>query len=258
MSNDPIVVLDKVYKSYANLNVLQGISIEAHKGEVISILGSSGSGKSTLLRCINLLESPDSGVITVCGTAVKTRLKRGAYEPVNTKSVLAVRRKASMVFQGFNLWDHMTVLENVIEGPVYVQGVNKKEAIRKGIELLKKVGLEERSDYYPSQLSGGQKQRVAIARALAVNPKVILFDEPTSALDPELVGEVLQVIRELAEEGMTMLIVTHEIGFARDVSSRVIFLHEGKIEEDGSPEEVIGNPKSKRCQSFLSQYTKRS
>nr|WP_321400808.1 amino acid ABC transporter ATP-binding protein [uncultured Desulfobacter sp.] len=257
MNQDPIVIIDKLHKSFNGIEVLQGISLTAHKGEVISILGSSGSGKSTLLRCINFLENPDSGVITVCGTTVHTTTRRGECVPTSNKAVTELRRKVGMVFQSFNLWDHMTVIENIMEAQVHVHKVPKDQARQRGMALLEKVGLQDRSDAYPGHLSGGQKQRVAIARALAVTPKVLLFDEPTSALDPELVGEVLAVIRDLAAEGMTMLIVTHEINFARDVSNRVIFLHEGKIEEQGPPAQVIGNPESHRCRNFLAQYLER-
>ena len=254
MSKEPIVIVDGLHKSFGGNDVLQGVSLTAHKGEVISILGSSGSGKSTLLRCINLLENPNAGTINVCGSTVHIKMHKGKFVPVSNKLAVELRRKIGMVFQSFNLWDHMTALENVVEAPVHVHGVSKPQALARGRELLAKVGLADRCDSYPSQLSGGQNQRVAIARALAINPSVLLFDEPTSALDPELVGEVLSVIRDLAAEGMTMLIVTHEIGFARDVSNRVIFLHEGKIEEEGPPEKVIDDPTSVRCRTFLAQY----
>ena len=257
MSQDPIVIVDQLHKSFQGIEVLQGISLTARKGEVISILGSSGSGKSTLLRCINFLENPDSGVITVCGTTVQMKIHRKNCVPASNRDVTALRRKVGMVFQNFNLWDHMTVIENIMEAQVHVHKVPKDQARQRGMALLDKVGLKDRSNAYPAELSGGQKQRVAIARAMAVNPQVLLFDEPTSALDPELVGEVLAVIRDLAAEGMTMLIVTHEINFARDVSNRVIFLHEGKIEEQGPPAQVIGNPESSRCRSFLTQYLDR-
>ncbi|KZZ57025.1 amino acid transporter, partial [Oleiphilus sp. HI0125] len=230
----------------------KGVSLEAQKGDVISMIGSSGSGKSTFLRCINLLEIPTSGDIQLLGDTVKFKTnKRGERMPADTKQVEQMRSKLSMVFQGFNLWSHMTVLENIIEAPINVLGIPKKQAIEQATELLNKVGIYERRDYYPSQMSGGQQQRAAIARALAMEPEVLLFDEPTSALDPELVGEVLKVMRSLAEEGRTMIVVTHEMAFARDVSSQVVFLHDGKIEEQGTPKKVFEDPDSERVKQFL-------
>ncbi len=247
----PLVVKD-LYKRFNALEVLKGVSLEANKGDVISMIGSSGSGKSTFLRCINLLETPTSGDIVLHGEAVEFKTdKKGERVPANIKQVERMRAQLSMVFQSFNLWSHMTVMENIIEAPVHVLGLPKKEAIERAEALLNKVGILDRKDYYPAQMSGGQQQRAAIARALAMEPEVLLFDEPTSALDPELVGEVLKVMRSLAEEGRTMIVVTHEMAFARDVSSQVVFLHEGKIEEHGDPAKVFGNPDSERMKQFL-------
>jgi arginine/ornithine transport system ATP-binding protein len=233
--------------------VLKGISLDAHRGDVISIIGSSGSGKSTFLRCINLLETPTGGEIWVNGELIKMKNNRaGEPVPVSDKQVQRIRSRLAMVFQGFNLWSHMTVMQNVIEAPVHVLGVPKAEAIEQAEALLHRVGLYERRDYYPGHLSGGQQQRAAIARALAVEPEVLLFDEPTSALDPELVGEVLGVMRSLAEEGRTMLVVTHEMSFARDVSNHVMFLHQGLVEEQGDPKELFNAPESERLKQFIS------
>lgn len=252
-SNAPLVVED-IYKSFGEVEVLKGVSLTAQKGDVISILGSSGSGKSTFLRCINLLETPNSGTVSLNGEVIEMRpVPGGEPKPVNRKQVERLRTKVSMVFQSFNLWAHMTVLENVIEAPVHVLGVPKADAIEQGMALLDKVGILDRKDYYPAHLSGGQQQRAAIARALATNPDVMLFDEPTSALDPELIGEVLRVMRTLAEEGRTMLVVTHEMGFARDVSNKVMFLHQGRVEEEGNPQDVFGAPKSERFKGFLAK-----
>ncbi|MGJ7093807.1 ABC transporter ATP-binding protein [Vibrio hannami] len=242
-----------LHKTFGQNEVLKGISLEAHKGDVISIIGSSGSGKSTFLRCINLLETPTAGEIWVNGELIQMKQNRsGESVPVNEKQVQRIRSRLAMVFQGFNLWSHMTVLENVIEAPVHVLGVPKARAIENAKQLLQKVGLYERKDYYPGHLSGGQQQRAAIARALAVDPEVMLFDEPTSALDPELVGEVLGVMQDLAQEGRTMLVVTHEMAFARDVSNHVMFLHQGLVEEQGHPEKLFTNPESERLQQFIS------
>ncbi len=246
----PLVVKD-IHKRFNDLEVLKGISLETQKGDVVSIIGSSGSGKSTFLRCINLLEIPTSGDIFVHGEQIRFTEKRGERVPADPRQVERIRASLSMVFQSFNLWSHMTVLENIIEAPIHVLGVPKKEAIEKAEALLHKVGIWERRNYYPLQMSGGQQQRAAIARALAMEPEVILFDEPTSALDPELVGEVLKVMRALAEEGRTMVVVTHEMAFARDVSTKVIFLHQGKIEEEGPPAKVFDNPDSERMKQFL-------
>ncbi|USD66236.1 ATP-binding cassette domain-containing protein [Vibrio sp. SCSIO 43136] len=245
--------IKELHKTFGQNEVLKGISLEAHKGDVISIIGSSGSGKSTFLRCINLLETPTAGEIWVNGELIEMKNnRRGESLPANEKQVQRIRSRLAMVFQGFNLWSHMTVLENVIEAPVHVLGVPKAQAIENAEMLLKKVGLYERRDYYPGHLSGGQQQRAAIARALAVDPEVMLFDEPTSALDPELVGEVLGVMRDLADEGRTMLVVTHEMAFARDVSNHVMFLHQGLVEEQGDPSKLFTNPESERLQQFIS------
>ena len=246
----PLVVRD-IHKSFGDTEVLKGISLTAHKGDVISLIGSSGSGKSTFLRCINLLEVPNKGDIKVHGEDILFRERGGEREPIDAKQVQRIRARLSMVFQSFNLWSHLTAMQNVIEAPVQVLGLSRDEAMARGEALMKKVGLYERKDAYPAQMSGGQQQRAAIARALAMEPDVLLFDEPTSALDPELVGEVLQVMRDLAEEGRTMVVVTHEMGFARDVSNQVLFLHQGMIEEQGAPADLFGNPKSERLQGFL-------
>ena len=219
-----------IRKSFGDQQVLKGISLDARQGEVISILGASGSGKSTFLRCINLLEIPDEGTVAIGGETIRMRRHAsGRQFPADRRQIDSIRARLGMVFQSFNLWSHMTALQNVIEGPLHVLKKNRKECLERGESLLAKVGLYDRRDYYPSQLSGGQQQRVAIARALAMDPEVMLFDEPTSALDPELVGEVLKVMRTLAEEGRTMLVVTHEMGFARGVSNRVVFMHQGYI-----------------------------
>ena len=247
------IVVDDLHKNFGSLEVLKGVSLDADEHEVVSILGSSGSGKSTLLRCINLLETPTSGKVYIQGELIEMQTKgSGDIVPKDQKQVDRIRSKVSMVFQQFNLWAHMTVLQNVIEAPVHVLKVPKSEAIERAKTVLKRVGLLDRKDYYPAYLSGGQQQRAAIARALAMEPEVMLFDEPTSALDPELVGEVLRVIRSLAEEGRTMLVVTHEMGFAREVSNKVMFLHDGKVEENGTPQQVFDTPKSERFKQFLS------
>ncbi len=239
-------------KSFGDLEVIKGLSLVAKQGDVICVIGSSGSGKSTLLRCINLLETPDSGEVLVNGELLKMKEnKKGKLSPVDNKQVDRIRSKLSMVFQDFNLWSHMTVLQNVIEAPIYVQKIEKNVAIKNGLQLLEKVGIAEKADQYPSSLSGGQQQRAAIARALAMNPDVMLFDEPTSSLDPELVGEVLKVMKSLAEEGRTMIVVTHEIGFAKEASSKVVFLDQGRIEEEGSPNDLFNNPQSVRLKQFL-------
>ncbi|WMW58428.1 ABC transporter ATP-binding protein [Agrobacterium pusense] len=245
------LAVDDIHKSFGSHEVLKGISLKAHKGYVISVIGSSGSGKSTFLRCINFLEVPDRGRVIVNGEEVAVKYGRdGKATPQSWRQVERLRTGLGMVFQNFNLWAHRTVLENIIEAPVHVMGVKRAEAIEKAEALLHKVGLYAKKDAYPAFLSGGQQQRAAIARALCVEPAVMLFDEPTSALDPELVGEVLKVIRDLAEEGRTMLLVTHEMRFARDVSSHVMFLHQGRVEEEGPPERVFGNPLSARCREF--------
>ena len=248
------VSVNNLRKSFGNLEVLKGVSLSAKEGDVISILGASGSGKSTMLRCINMLEVPDSGEIRIGGETIALKSSRKGMMPADQSQVDRIRSRVAMVFQSFNLWSHMTILENVIEAPIHVQKRPKTECIAEAMELLKKVGIADKRNQYPSHLSGGQQQRAAIARALAMHPKVMLFDEPTSALDPELVGEVLRVMRSLAEEGRTMLVVTHEMGFARDVSNRVVFLHKGVVEEEGPPAEVFGAPKSERFKQFISSH----
>ncbi|WP_318456419.1 ABC transporter ATP-binding protein [Photobacterium leiognathi] len=253
MKDDVALAVNDLHKSFGDNEVLKGISLTAHRGDVVSIIGSSGSGKSTFLRCINLLETPTRGEIWVNGELIKMHHnRRGEFLPVDEKQVQRIRSRLAMVFQGFNLWSHMTVLQNVIEAPVHVLGVPRAEAVEKAEALLQKVGLFERRHYYPAHLSGGQQQRAAIARALAVDPEVMLFDEPTSALDPELVGEVLGVMQDLAQEGRTMLVVTHEMAFARDVSNQVMFLHQGLVEEQGHPDKLFTNPESERLQQFIS------
>ena len=253
MSDVATLEVRNLHKHFGSHEVLKGINLTAHKGDVISIIGSSGSGKSTFLRCINLLETPSSGDVLVHGELIRMKSsKLGERFPESRQQVERIRSRLAMVFQSFNLWSHMTVLQNVIEVPIQVLKIPRAEAIEKAEMLLHRVGLYERRDYYPGHLSGGQQQRAAIARALAVDPEVMLFDEPTSALDPELVGEVLQVMRNLAEEGRTMLVVTHEMSFARDVSNRVMFLHQGMVEEEGDPKELFANPKSERFKQFIS------
>lgn len=244
--------MENLHKKFGDLEVLRGVSLEAHEGDVLSIIGASGSGKSTFLRCINLLEQPGEGEIRIGGEQVKFTIKRGVRVPADHKQVERLRSKLGMVFQSFNLWAHMNVLQNVMEVPVQVLGVSKPEAKERAEHYLNRVGLWEKRDQYPAFLSGGQQQRAAIARALAIQPRVMLFDEPTSALDPELVGEVLKVIQDLANEGRTMILVTHEMKFARDVSTQVIFLHEGKVEEQGTPQQVFYEPASDRCRAFVS------
>lgn len=249
---DYSLIADNIHKSFGKLEVLKGISLHAKLGDVVSIIGSSGSGKSTFLRCINFLEMPDKGRVVLDGEEVTIRRdKNNKALGVDEKQIQRLRSQLGMVFQGFNLWSHMTVLQNLVEGPIQVLKVDKAEAEARAMDYLSKVGIADKANSYASQLSGGQQQRVAIARALAMEPKALLFDEPTSALDPELVGEVLHVMQGLAEEGRTMIVVTHEMGFARDVSNRVLFLHKGMVEEEGSPEEVFNNPKSERCREFL-------
>jgi polar amino acid transport system ATP-binding protein len=238
---EKMIKINNITKSFGNNHVLRGVTAEVKKGEVVCLIGPSGSGKSTVLRCINGLESYEGGSITINGVKVDSK----------AKSIREIRQSVSMVFQRFNLFPHRTVLENVIEGPVHVKGVSMDRAKSYGRELLSRVGLAEKIDAYPTQLSGGQQQRVAIARALAMEPEAILFDEPTSALDPELVGEVLDVMRSLAQDGMTMVIVTHEMGFARAVSDRTIFLEKGSIAEQGPSSEVLSNPSNERMQDFL-------
>ena len=250
----PAVAVTELRKSFGALEVLKGVSLRALEGEVVSILGASGSGKSTLLRCINMLEIPDSGDVVVAGEKVLMRKGRhGRSEAADRAQVDRLRSRVGMVFQTFNLWSHMSILENVIEAPVHVQKRPRADCVREAEELLVKVGIADKRNEYPSYLSGGQQQRAAIARALAMRPALMLFDEPTSALDPELVGEVLRVIRGLAEEGRTMLVVTHEMEFAREVSSRVVLLRKGEIEEEGTPAEMFGGSRSKRFRQFIAR-----
>jgi ABC-type histidine transport system ATPase subunit len=249
----PALEIRNLHKRYGELEVLKGISLSARDGDVISILGSSGSGKSTLLRCINLLENPHQGQILIAGEELKLKATRkGELIAADNRQINRLRSEIGFVFQNFNLWPHMTVLDNITEAPRRVLGQSKAEATEVAEALLAKVGIADKRYAYPAQLSGGQQQRAAIARTLAMQPKVILFDEPTSALDPEMVQEVLSVIRGLAEEGRTMLMVTHEMNFARQVSSEVIFLHQGLIEEQGSPDQVFDDPRSARCKQFMS------
>ncbi len=236
-----MIKVENLHKYFGELEVLHGVNAEIHQGEVVCVIGPSGSGKSTFLRCMNLLEMPTSGKIYIDGVELME----------HQKEIDRLRQKVGMVFQQFNLFPHMTVLENITLAPVQALHITKEEAEQRALVLLGKVGLLDKKDEYPSRLSGGQKQRVAIARALAMEPEIMLFDEPTSALDPEMVGEVLEVVRQLAQDGMTMVIVTHEMGFAREVSDRVMFVDGGIIEEQGTPEQVFGNPQSPRTQAFL-------
>jgi polar amino acid transport system ATP-binding protein len=248
---DPVISIEDLHKSYGALDVLNGVSLSAKRGEVVSLIGSSGSGKSTLLRCANLLESPQQGEILFKGEPVRWTGTGTARRPADAAQVLRIRTNLSMVFQQFNLWSHMTILQNVMEAPVSVLGHPKEDTKRAALAYLEKVGIAEKADAYPAHLSGGQQQRAAIARALCMEPEALLFDEPTSALDPELEQEVVQVIKSLAKEGRTMLIVTHDMRLAWDVSDHVVFLHQGLIEEEGAPDEVFGHPKSERLQQFL-------
>jgi len=248
-----------IHKSFGDHHVLKGISLDAHEGDVISILGASGSGKSTFLRCLNLLETPDDGSVALAGEELKMKRARdGKLEPGDRRQVDRIRSQLGMVFQNFNLWSHMTVLDNLVEGPLRVLKRSRAEAVEEAEALLARVGLADKRGYYPAHLSGGQQQRVAIARALAMHPKVMLFDEPTSALDPELVGEVLRVMRSLAEEGRTMLVVTHEMGFARHVSNRVMFLHQGEVDSDGPPDALFGGQCSERFRQIVSSHHDRA
>ncbi len=247
------LLVEDLHKRYGSNEVLKGVSLAADAGDVTCIIGSSGSGKSTLLRCINLLEQPNQGRITLNGEVMQlVPDKSGTLKAADPKQLQRLRSKLAMVFQHFNLWSHMTALENVIEAPIHVLGQSKAEAVERGEQLLNRVGVAHRKHMYPAHMSGGEQQRVAIARALAMEPEVMLFDEPTSALDPELVGEVLKVMRDLADEGRTMIVVTHEMGFAREVSNSAIFLHQGLIEEQGAPKEILVNPQSERLRQFLS------
>lgn len=246
------VRVDNLHKKFGALEVIKGVSFSANQGDVIAIIGGSGSGKSTLLRCVNFLEIPTSGTVSIGGEAVKLKPDgNGGSIPADRRQLERIRSSLGMVFQSFNLWQHMTLIQNIMEVPVHVLGVSKDAARAKAEDLLKRVGLSDKRDVYPAFMSGGQQQRGAIARALAIDPKVMLFDEPTSALDPELVGEVLKVIRDLANEGRTMILVTHEMKFAREVSNHVIFLADGLIEEEGHPSVLFNNPKSERLKQFL-------
>ena len=242
-----IVRVEHLHKRFGQLHVLKGVSLDVPAGDVVVIFGRSGSGKSTLLRCINFLEEPTEGTIEVDGI----RMEAGPSLRARRERIRQIRMRAGMVFQEFNLFPHMSVLENVSEAPITVKGLDRKDAVAKARDLLDKVGLAEKADEYPIRLSGGQKQRVAIARALAMDPKIMLFDEPTSALDPELIGEVLNVMRDLAREGMTMLVVTHEMGFAREVASRMVFVHEGELIEEGRPKDLITGARDARTRRFL-------
>lgn len=247
------IAVTDLHKRFGPLEVLKGVSLSARQGDVIAIIGGSGSGKSTLLRCINMLELPSAGQISVHGEEIRMKPDgHGGLMPADRKQVKRIRTQLGMVFQSFNLWQHMTILQNVIEAPVHVLGKTKAEAVETAEALLRRVGLYEKRDAYPAFLSGGQQQRAAIARALAIQPLVMLFDEPTSALDPELVGEVLSVIGDLAREERTMVLVTHEMKFARDVANHIVFLHNGVIEEQGPPEAIFGAPKSERLKKFIS------
>ena len=248
----PVIQVRDLHKSFDGVEVLKGINFNVERGQIISIIGSSGSGKSTLLRCMNWLEQPDSGSIRIVGDRVG--VKSDGNTPMLEKDLATLRTRMAMVFQSFNLWPHLNVLQNVTEAPIHVQGVGKDNAISQAEEWLERVGMLVKKDAYPYTLSGGQKQRVAIARALAMNPEVILFDEPTSALDPELVGEVQDVIVELAEDNFTMVIVTHEMDFARSISNEVAFIDKGVVVEQAPPEKFFGDPDSERLRQFVSKY----
>jgi polar amino acid transport system ATP-binding protein len=248
-----MVLAESVCKNFGALKVLKGVTLEIGKGQVLVLVGPSGSGKSTFLRCINHLETVNAGRLYVDGVLIGYRERGDKLHEMPPREAAKQRRDIGMVFQHFNLFPHRTALENIVEAPIHVKGVKKAVAVERARDLLKQVGLSEKADAYPAQLSGGQQQRVAIARALAMNPKLMLFDEPTSALDPELVGEVLGVMRKLAEEGMTMVVVTHEMGFAREVANQLVFMDEGIIMESGPPREVLSNPKHERTKAFLSK-----
>ena len=247
-----MVEAQKVRKTFGRLEVLKGIDLEVPRGTVTCLIGPSGSGKSTLLRCINHLEKVNAGRLYVDGSLIGYREKSGVLHEISEAEAARQRTDIGMVFQNFNLFPHRTVLGNIIEAPIHVKGVSPSDARERAMDLLNQVGLSHKADAYPVQLSGGQQQRVAIARALAMDPKLMLFDEPTSALDPELVGEVLNVMRRLAEEGMTMVVVTHEMGFAREVADQVVFMADGVVVEAGTPDEVLGNPQQQRTKDFLS------
>jgi arginine/ornithine transport system ATP-binding protein len=251
------LLADGIVKRFGSNEVLKGVGVTARARDVISMIGSSGSGKSTFLRCLNLLEQPNAGRIVIGGEDLALVPGRdGALKAREPAQLQRLRSQVAMVFQHFNLWAHMTALQNVIEAPVQVLGLSRAEAVERAEHYLQRVGVIHRKDAYPAHLSGGEQQRVAIARALAMEPKVMLFDEPTSALDPELVGEVLRVMRSVAEEGRTMIVVTHEMSFAREVSNHVVFLHQGRIEEEGDPREVLARPRSERLRGFLANTLK--
>src|SRR5436309_13491754 len=252
-STDPMVKAESVHKRFGRLEVLKGVSLEVQPGEVVCMIGASGSGKSTFLRCINHLERIDAGRLWVDGRLVGYRQSGDKLYELRDAEVCRERSEIGMVFQRFNLFGHMTALENVIEAPIRVRKLRKRDAVAQGRSLLEQVGLADKIDNYPAQLSGGQQQRVAIARALAMKPKLMLFDEPTSALDPELVGEVLDVMKQLANEGMTMVVVTHEMGFAREVADQLVFMDGGVVVEAGNPREVLANPQHERTKAFLSK-----
>lgn len=251
-SEPPVIKMTNLHKSFGNLEVLKGVDIQANKGDVVSLIGSSGSGKSTLLRCCNLLEESQEGEISFSGELIKWRGQGHQRHPADKEQVIRIRTNLTMVFQSFNLWAHLTVLQNVMKAPLVVLKQPADEVEARARKLLDKVGIGDKCDVYPAQMSGGQQQRAAIARALCMQPRALLFDEPTSALDPELEQEVIKVIKSLAEEGTTMLIVTHDMRMAADISSHVVFLHQGKIEEEGPPGQLFGQPKSERLQQFLS------
>ncbi|HEY9498349.1 MAG TPA: amino acid ABC transporter ATP-binding protein [Terrimesophilobacter sp.] len=253
MTDVPMVQADRVSKSFGSNEVLKSISLTVTRGEVMCLVGPSGSGKSTFLRCINHLERVDAGRLMVDGVLVGYEERGDKLYELKPKVAARQRRDIGMVFQRFNLFPHMTALENVIEAPIRVKGIKKEAAVSRAKELLARVGLGNKADAYPAHLSGGQQQRVAIARALAMDPKLMLFDEPTSALDPELVGEVLDVMKKLAESGMTMIVVTHEMGFAREVADSLVFMDGGVVVESGDPHEVLGNPQHQRTKAFLSK-----
>ncbi|KIT17825.1 ABC transporter ATP-binding protein [Jannaschia aquimarina] len=247
----PAIEVRDLHKSFGDLEVLKGVSMTARDGDVVTLIGASGSGKSTFLRCINMLDQPSAGEIVLAGEALSMKPGKGGLVATDRKQLERFRARLGMVFQQFNLWQHMTVLQNVVEGPIQILKVPKAQARERAEALLNRVGLWDKRDQYPAFLSGGQQQRAAIARALAMEPRVMLFDEPTSALDPELVGEVLRVIRSLAEEGRTMILVTHEMRFARDVSSEVMFLRNGLVDERGAPDQVFDAPESEHCRRFV-------
>jgi polar amino acid transport system ATP-binding protein len=249
----PMVKAEQVCKSFGALHVLKGITLEIGRGEVLCMVGPSGSGKSTFLRCINHLEQVNAGRLYVDGALIGYRERGNKLHEMSPRDAAKQRRDIGMVFQHFNLFPHRTALENIVEAPVHVKRVKKGEAVARGKDLLNQVGLSDKADAYPAQLSGGQQQRVAIARALAMSPKLMLFDEPTSALDPELVGEVLEVMKKLAAEGMTMVVVTHEMGFAREVANQLVFMDAGVVVESGNPREVLSNPQHERTKAFLSK-----